>query len=134
MIDSTEHLFGTGGTSIPAYPFTFFFTFTTYRDDQGDIHICTRKSKYCNVYMYLHICTLLLAQLRHQSMPLCTNCAETVDYLYTLYHSVNNVRLEQCVRMHSLSHLMPLLSPYCCSPHVAHLQILTSSMTYSSLR
>jgi len=29
-------------------------------------------------------------------MPLCTNCAETVDYLYTLYHSVNNVRLEQC--------------------------------------
>ncbi|KAH9037835.1 Arv1-domain-containing protein [Lactarius pseudohatsudake] len=29
-------------------------------------------------------------------MPLCTNCAETVAYLYTLYHSVNNVRLEQC--------------------------------------
>ncbi|KAH9058406.1 Arv1-domain-containing protein [Lactarius vividus] len=29
-------------------------------------------------------------------MPLCTNCAETVAYLYTLYHSINNVRLEQC--------------------------------------
>jgi hypothetical protein len=29
-------------------------------------------------------------------MPLCTHCAESVPYLYTLYHSVNNVRLEQC--------------------------------------
>ena len=31
-------------------------------------------------------------------MTLCTNCAEAVPYLYTVYHSVNNVRLEQCVR------------------------------------
>ncbi|KAI0279703.1 Arv1-like family-domain-containing protein [Russula aff. rugulosa BPL654] len=29
-------------------------------------------------------------------MPLCTNCAQAVSYLYTVYHSVNNVRLEQC--------------------------------------
>ncbi|KAF8486119.1 Arv1-domain-containing protein [Russula ochroleuca] len=29
-------------------------------------------------------------------MPLCTNCAQTIPYLYTIYHSVNNVRLEQC--------------------------------------
>ncbi|KAI9461661.1 Arv1-domain-containing protein [Lactarius psammicola] len=29
-------------------------------------------------------------------MPLCTNCAQTVAHLYTLYHTVNNVRLEQC--------------------------------------
>jgi len=29
-------------------------------------------------------------------MPLCTHCAESVAYLYTLYHSGNNVRLEQC--------------------------------------
>ncbi|KAI0303783.1 Arv1-domain-containing protein [Multifurca ochricompacta] len=29
-------------------------------------------------------------------MPLCTNCAQAVPYLYTVYHSVNNVRLEQC--------------------------------------
>ena len=38
-------------------------------------------------------------------MPLCTHCAESVAYLYTLYHSVNNVRLEQCVRVHFLSTL-----------------------------
>ncbi|KAI0250229.1 Arv1-like family-domain-containing protein [Lactifluus subvellereus] len=29
-------------------------------------------------------------------MPLCINCAQAVPYLYTVYHSVNNVRLEQC--------------------------------------
>ncbi|KAH9994866.1 Arv1-like family-domain-containing protein [Russula vinacea] len=29
-------------------------------------------------------------------MPLCTNCAQAIPYLYTVYHSVNNVRLEQC--------------------------------------
>jgi hypothetical protein len=34
-------------------------------------------------------------------MTLCTNCAEAVPYLYTVYHSVNNVRLEQCVRLPS---------------------------------
>jgi len=36
-------------------------------------------------------------------MPLCTNCAETVAHLYTLYHSVNNVRLEQCPSCRALA-------------------------------
>ncbi|KAH9960800.1 Arv1-like family-domain-containing protein [Russula dissimulans] len=34
-------------------------------------------------------------------MPLCTNCAQAVPYLYTVYHSVNNVRLEQCPSCHA---------------------------------
>ncbi|KAA1467170.1 Arv1-domain-containing protein [Dentipellis sp. KUC8613] len=29
-------------------------------------------------------------------MPLCTTCAQPLPYLYTVYHSANNIRLEQC--------------------------------------
>ncbi|KAI0264455.1 Arv1-like family-domain-containing protein [Gloeopeniophorella convolvens] len=29
-------------------------------------------------------------------MPLCTTCAAAVPYLYTVYHTVNNARLERC--------------------------------------
>jgi lipid intermediate transporter len=43
-------------------------------------------------------------------MPLCTNCAQAVPYLYTVYHSVNNARLEQCVCVHFLPLSGPLLS------------------------
>ena len=66
-------------------------------------------------------------------MPLCTNCAQAVSYLYTVYHSVNNVRLEQCVRHLHFQHYLTesshdaLCSRY--SLHAVHLQILMSSMT-----
>jgi hypothetical protein len=44
-------------------------------------------------------------------MPLCTNCAQAVPYLYTVYHSVNNARLEQCVRVVLPSLLSSSLTP-----------------------
>lgn len=51
-----------------------------------DIHIIVRR--FTTLYSYTsHL------------MPLCTNCAQAIPYLYTVYHSVNNVRLEQCVRL-----------------------------------
>jgi hypothetical protein len=73
-------------------------------------------------------------------MTLCTNCAEEVPYLYTVYHSVNNVRLEQCVRVASptlfdpvrpttISHIHPRSSLHAMRP-----QIPMSSMTRSSSR
>ena len=69
-------------------------------------------------------------------MPLCINCAQAVPYLYTVYHSVNNVRLEQCVRVHLLLHPPHLTSPltviHSRSLHAAHPRIPTSSTTPSS--
>jgi lipid intermediate transporter len=59
-------------------------------------------------------------------MPLCTNCAQAVPYLYTVYHSVNNARLEQCVCVHFLplsSHRHTPLQPSCrapADPYVEH--------------
>jgi lipid intermediate transporter len=61
-------------------------------------------------------------------MPLCTNCAQAVPYLYTVYHSVNNARLEQCVRVAFPSLLIrvahtPCLQPSCrapADPYVEH--------------
>lgn len=36
-------------------------------------------------------------------MPICTSCAQPTVYLYTVYDSAYNFRLEQCVSL--LSHL-----------------------------
>ena len=70
------------------------------------------------LYYYILICTwkqtfaicfiepLTAVRAIHEwSMTLCTNCAQAVPYLYTVYQSVNNVRLEQCVRHALLSAL-----------------------------
>lgn len=38
-------------------------------------------------------------------MPICTNCTHAVPYLYTVYNSQDNLRLEQCVR-HSYLHVI----------------------------
>lgn len=61
-------------------------------------------------------------------MPICTQCTYPVVYLYTLYQSVNNLRLEQCVgvsyRIHSLQLLIFSSSqPNCLAfadPYVEH--------------
>ena len=52
-------------------------------------------------------------------MPLCVHCATPVQYLYTVYQSTRNVRLEQCVCAVSAvlvsqlaHHVMPVLTQY----------------------
>jgi len=32
-------------------------------------------------------------------MPICTSCTYPIPYLYTVYESESNLRLEQCVRI-----------------------------------
>jgi len=36
-------------------------------------------------------------------MPICTTCTHSISHLYTVYESAYNLRLEQCVRTHTLS-------------------------------
>jgi len=54
--DSTEHLLEGLGSRLSHW--LFFKLLTVYRDDQVDIHIAWGSPEYCNVYMYLRICTL----------------------------------------------------------------------------
>jgi hypothetical protein len=61
--------------------------FDLYTVETGfDIHI---------IVMEVYSIVLLHSRL----MPLCINCTQAVPYLYTVYHLVNNARLEQCVRL-----------------------------------
>ena len=50
--------------------------------------------------------TCLLIPNGHQwsrhIMPICTSCTHPIPFLYTVYESDCNLRLEQCVELHSL--------------------------------
>ncbi|KAI0090283.1 Arv1-like family-domain-containing protein [Irpex rosettiformis] len=36
-------------------------------------------------------------------MPICTSCTHTIPYLYTVYNSADNLRLEQCTSCHAFA-------------------------------
>ncbi|CAL1716136.1 unnamed protein product [Somion occarium] len=36
-------------------------------------------------------------------MPICTNCSHPTPYLYTVYNTANNLRLEQCTQCHEFA-------------------------------
>ena len=58
------------------------------------------------------------------TMPICTTCAQYVPYLYTVYQSAHNLRLEQCVS--TWSFFISLLSWHVCN--------LENSRTAKTLR
>ena len=76
-------------TSGPKSPRGLIITsLRSYRTSLGGLTFsCICRTSF--LHRLLHYSTVL--------MPICTNCSHPTPYLYTVYNTANNLRLEQCV-------------------------------------